>query len=184
MSRATRVGLLCALTSVVVLGGACGPSGPDPALAGVVFVGGADEPALEQLVTAPPPGDMANGVVIDAPSNDSILNAATVITFRWHSPGGTEPAAHADTGTMSGAGYFLTFGTDLKSEVLRVFTTETSYTPDAEAWKTLSADMIWTELSIVSAVFQDDQIVPGEGPFEGAPVFFCLDRDPGAPDGT
>jgi hypothetical protein len=206
MSRATRVVLLCALTSIAVQGGACATSGPDPQLADVVYVGGADEPALEQLVAAPPDADAAKGVVIDDPPNDSILNAATVVTFRWHAPAGTargaplllpspgdaggaprwlrdllgpERVAHADTSTMSGAGYFLTFGTDLKSEVLRVFTTGTSYTPDAKAWATLSASMIWTRLSIVSAVFQDDQIVSGEGPFEGTPVFFCLDKDPG-----
>src|SRR5580692_808759 len=207
MSRVTRIGLLCGLASVAVQGGGCGAgSAPDPALADVVFAGGADETALGELVAASPAVDATKGVVIDAPATDSILNAATVVTFRWHPQAATARrapvllpsvgeaagpprwirdllgpvrAARAD-GSMSGAGYFLVFATELKPELLRVFTTDTTYTPDANAWKTLSSAMIWTKLSIVSAAFQDDQMVAGSGPFEGSPILFCIDKTPGS----
>jgi hypothetical protein len=207
MSRATTRVLLCASVALAIQGGACGTGAPapDPALAGVVFVGGADEPALEQLVGATPATDASKGVVIDYPPTDTILDAATVVTFRWHAPAaaarvptfpfsppaegaprwlrdllGPERAAHAGD-SMNGAGYYLIFATDTKPELLRVFTTLTSYTPDAAAWKTLSSAMVWTQLTIASAAFQDDQLVPGEGPFVGSPVLFCIDKHPPAP---
>lgn len=88
---------------------------------------------------------------------------------------GPERAAHA-AAAMDGAGYFLVFSTDTTPDVLRVFTTKTSYTPDAKAWDKLYAVNTWTTLSIVSAAFTTDSLSPNAGPFQGASIKFCIER--------
>jgi len=201
MARATTVGLFIALSSAVVYGGACAGDAPlDPALADVVFQGEADGPALDQLLAATPVMNAARAAVIDAPPTGTILKASSIATFTWHAGGaaaarlppsllppparpepapwlrdlvGPERAARAG---QSGVGYFLQFSTEKTPRLLRVFTTGTSYTPDAKAWKTLSAAMIWTTLSIFTATFDDDALMAGQGPFEGTPILFCIDR--------
>ena len=190
---------------MVAYGGACSKAPPlHPALADVVFQGQAAGPALDQLLAATLLMDPTRAAVIDAPANGTLLHTSTVATFRWHLAGamassrpgspallpassgaqrqparwlwdllGPERAAHAGE---SGVGYYLQFSTDAKPRLLRVFTTATSYTPDAKAWKTLSAAMVWTKLSIFTATFQDDTLAPGGGPFEGTPILFCIDK--------
>lgn len=91
---------------------------------------------------------------------------------------GAERSAHAaGAETMSGRGYFLVFTTLTGSRLLRVFTMETSYTPDEEAWKTLSSAGIWTELRVSSALFLGDSLLGGTGPFEGEHIEFCIERE-------
>jgi hypothetical protein len=88
---------------------------------------------------------------------------------------GPERAAHAEA-AMDGAGYFLVFSTDTEPDILRVFTTKTSYTPDAKAWDKLYAVNTWTTLSILSASFTTDSLSPNAGPFKGASIQFCIER--------
>ena len=91
---------------------------------------------------------------------------------------GAERSAHAaGAEAMSGRGYFLVFTTLTGSRLLRVFTMETSYTPDEDAWKTLSAAGIWTELRVSSALFLGDSLLGGTGPFEGEHIEFCIERE-------
>lgn len=212
MSRAITVGVFCALGSALAYGGACSSTPPlDPALADVVFQAPADGPALDKLLAVTPVKNAANAPVIDSPPTDSELPGSTIVTFKWHASGATaawhpgsrllpdlagprpapprwraltdllgpERAAHAG---QSGVGYYLTFATDTKPNLLRVFTTETSYTPDAAAWKKLGAVMTWTELTVFAATFDDDALVPGSGPLESDPILFCIGWD-ATPDG-
>ena len=203
MSRAIKIGLFCVLGSALTYGGACSGEPPlDPALADVVFEAPANGQALDQLLAVAPVMSATRAAVIDSPPTDAELSAKTVTTFKWHATGATarrsdppallpdlagprprstpwlnpllgpERSAHAG---QTGLGYYLLFSTDAKPELLRVFTTATSYTPDAKAWKTLSAAMIWTQLSVFAATFDDDARVPGEGPFEGQPILFCIE---------
>jgi hypothetical protein len=201
MARATTVGVFCVLTSGALYGGACAKAAPlDPALADVVFEGEATGPALDSLLAATPVMSAARAAVIDAPPTGTILKASSIATFTWHAAGATtarlppsllprparpEPAPwlrdlvgpeRAARASESGVGYLLQFSTETTPRLLRVFTSDTRYTPDAKAWKTLSAAMIWTQLSIFTATFEDDALVAGEGPFEGTPILFCIDR--------
>src|SRR5262249_22747316 len=114
-----------------------------------------------------PQGVEGRGAVVDAPMNDSIVPAEAPATFTWHLAGGA--------GAQGTPGYFLVFSTDTKPELLRVFTTMTSYKPDKKAWATLLSAMVWTKLTIVSADCADDTVVPGSGPFTGVTMEFCIE---------
>lgn len=89
---------------------------------------------------------------------------------------GPERAAHAEEASMQGSGYFLVFSTDTEPKVLRVFTTKTSYTPDAKTWDRLASLQIWTTLTILTGAFTNDQLSPTGGPFTGPSVNFCIER--------
>jgi hypothetical protein len=89
---------------------------------------------------------------------------------------GPERAAYADAAPMSGLGYFLVFSTDVDPKMLRVFTTKTTYTPDAKAWEKLSSAKIWTTLVIASASFADDRLMADGGPFLGESIQFCIEQ--------
>ena len=88
---------------------------------------------------------------------------------------GPERTAFAATPALTGKGYFLLFSTDSIPRLLRVFTTETTYTPDAKAWKTLVDAGTWTKLIVVSARFWQDERLVGTGPFVGSPILFCIE---------
>jgi hypothetical protein len=203
MPRRTRPLLAGALAIAVIHGGACGKSAPplDPKLADVVFQGGADGVALDQLLAATPKMDAARAPVIDSPPNDTLVPAATAPTFKWHLPGATaarapallpaarpaspswlrelvgpERAARADELAMNGNGYLVLFSTSETPRLLRVFTTGTSYTPDAKAWKTLVSAGTWTNVVVVAGAFADDQLVADGGPVESASIAFCVER--------
>jgi len=172
MRSLIRVVLLTALATSALSTVACGSSDPpgdepvvDPALADVVFEGDASPAALEALLAAMAKSDPTRGAVIDSPPNDALLDPGAVTTFQWH-----------PLGAAAGQRYFLVFSTHADPKLLRVFTSKTSYTPDDEAWTTLRSVAIWTTLTTLSATFAGDELAPGSGPFQGAPIEFCIER--------
>lgn len=90
-------------------------------------------------------------------------------------PERTAEAAEAAAAPLTGMGYLLVFSTDAQPDLLRVFTTETSYTPDEAAWKVLRTAGIWTSLAVISTSFLDDFPMPGTGPFTGEHIEFCIE---------
>jgi hypothetical protein len=207
--------LFSALTGAALsFGAACGTA-PDPALADVIYEGGASEQPLKALLAVTPKDDPQRGAEIDNPPDKTLLPPSPIPTFQWHPRGATaarepfelgpqallprEPRERSALGRlvgplkellgperearaeqaptpMDGTGYFLVFSTDMKPKVLRVFTTKTSYTPDAKAWDTLSSLQDWTTLSILTASFSDNQLSPTGGPWKGVDVQFCIER--------
>jgi hypothetical protein len=146
-----------------------------PALADVVFQGSADGPALDALLAVAPKASTDAAPIIDSPVDGTVLPADPPQRFAWHLPVTAQPAP-AGQEPLNGVGYFLLYSTDATSRLFRVFTTETSYTPDEAAWATISSAGIWTKLTVVSATFADDQIAPGGGPFVGTPILFCVEH--------
>jgi hypothetical protein len=206
MRRFSSFLLACALAFATLHGGACKGTAPPPDLTGVVFQGSADGPALDALLEAAAQPSTENAPIIDFPPDGTILQASPVPRFAWHLPGtmavrpaplqllpappsprspawlrdllGPERAAHAGEEALTGVGYFLRFGDANTSQLFRVFTTETTYTPDASAWATISSAGIWTMLTVEAANFAGDEITPGGGPFVGTSVLFCVMRQP------
>jgi len=160
--------LVCALTCGCNKG-----SGPPAEPTDLVFQGSADAPALDALVAIPADPSAADAPIIDSPPSDTILPANPPPRFAWHLPAAAPPAS-VEAGALSGAGYYLVFSDDDTSQLFRVFTTETSYTPDASAWATISAAGTWTALTVDVATFADDRIAPDGGPFVGTPILFCV----------
>lgn len=144
----------------------CGSAPVDPALADVVFQGSVTPQALQTMLAMTPLGVEGKGAVVDMPANDAIIPAAKAATFSWHLEGTSDAVT---------PGSFLVFSTDTAPQLLRVFTSETSYTPDTKAWATLEAKMVWTKLHITSAGFDGDDVVPGSGPYESASMEFCIE---------
>jgi hypothetical protein len=202
-----------ALLGAGAVGAACSTEEPaqtaDPALADVVFEGGATPRALGSLLDASPIPDVTRAPTILDPPNNAVLKASQKVVFDWSVDGATalrtapasaptllppletkgkgpvpawltellgpERSASAAPGMLDQRGYFLLFSTDSTPRLLRVFTTRTSYSPDAKAWKTLTDAGTWTKLLVVSADFWHDDLVPGTGPFVGASILFCIE---------
>ncbi|WP_437586525.1 hypothetical protein [Sorangium sp. So ce1000] len=87
---------------------------------------------------------------------------------------GPARAAWAHGAPINGRAYFLVFATAERELLLRVFTTKLSYTPDAAAWDKLRAAGAPIKVDVISAVFENNRIAQGGGPFKGEPVTFSI----------
>jgi hypothetical protein len=175
----------------------------DPSVADVVLEGNATGKAAVSLLAATPISGAALRPRIVSPPPDTVALASQVVTFSWEPGGSTarhvpptprllpeerplvpawltellgpERAAAAAPSALRGTGYFLLFSTDEAPRLLRVFTTDTSYTPDKKAWDTLVSAGMWTKLTLVSAMFSGDAVLPATGPFVADPIEFCIE---------
>jgi hypothetical protein len=175
---------------------ACSSSSPpaDPAYADVAFEGSATDAALTSMLAAPVVDGSPLAASFDYPKNLTALLGTAIITFTWHDGQSTamqllpRPPARSFTGvladlfgersalaggpTMTGKGYLLEFRTlDTNEPLFRVFTSATSYTPDATEWSKVATGL-WTQLQVVSASFGGDQVTAG--PYEGQLIKFCI----------
>ncbi|WP_437314132.1 hypothetical protein [Sorangium sp. So ce385] len=180
--------VLSELADVIFEGGAT-----DEALEALLAADPKDEPSQGTVFDAPEDGATVPG------------DAAPALTFhvggaaRWTAPGaapalgfaGARPAASpwAELGALlgpvraarahgmpiNGRAYFLVFSTAEREGLLRVFTTKLSYTPDAAAWDKLRAAGGPITVSVLNAVFENNRIVQGGGPFTGEPVTFSVE---------
>ncbi|AUX45632.1 hypothetical protein SOCE26_071270 [Sorangium cellulosum] len=87
---------------------------------------------------------------------------------------GPARAAQAHGTPVNGRAYFLVFSTAEREGLLRVFTTELSYTPDAAAWEKLRSAGAPITVEVVNALFESNRVAQGGGPFVGEPVTFTI----------
>ena len=80
---------------------------------------------------------------------------------------GPPRAAHAHGDPFNGYGYFMTVKSSADPKICRVFTGATSFTPSSEVWSKVSAAGEVT-VELVGAVFEDNRIPSGGGPFLGS----------------
>ena len=168
------------------------PSSTAPDINGVVFEGLATDEALVIMLGLQARAEPAQSAVIDVPAAQMSLPAATPATFAWHigelanagpsfddwastlrgllGPG----VAHAHGVPMNGRGYFLVFSTPSSPKLLRVFTTDLTYTPDAVAWGALVSAGEPISLEITNAIFEDNRVAQDGGPFSGSAVSFSI----------
>lgn len=84
--------------------------------------------------------------------------------------------AHAHGTPISGNAYFLVFATEDDPKLVRVFTRETAYTPDAASWARMtSADKPITA-SILSAYFESNRVTSDGGPWESGTLSFTIEE--------
>lgn len=192
---------LMALTGLpgMVLSGCESPADPstptptDTDIEGVVYEGLATDEALVILLGYTARSDPAQNAVVDSPAPQVSLPAASPATFAWHigELAGSWPAslheraltfgamfgprlAHAHGAPVNGRGYFLVFSTPSSPKLLRVFTTELTYTPDAQAWASLVSAGGPISLTITNAIFEDNRVAQDGGPFAGPAVSFSM----------
>lgn len=134
-------------------------------LDGVIYEGGASDEALLELLAATPVEDATQAAAFTAPAEGTALDPATVPTFTWEV--GAVPR-HGDP--VNGRAYLLVFATASDAELLRVFTTELSYTPDANAWSTVTGAGAAVTVTITSAIFEQNRVTQGGGPWVGPPL--------------
>jgi hypothetical protein len=82
--------------------------------------------------------------------------------------------AHAHGPPVEGRAYFLVLSTDADAKLFRVFTKNTQFTPDAEAWDRIVAAGAPITASVLTADFETNRIAQDGGPFEGVPITFTV----------
>lgn len=144
-------------------GASTGTAGGD--LADVVYEGSATDEALVELLAASAVEDGAQAAALTAPAAGTALDPATVVDFTWEV--GSVPR-HGDP--LNGRAYLVVFSTPASPELLRVFTTNLTYTPDADAWATITGAGEAVSVTITNAVFEQNRVAQGGGPWVGPTV--------------
>jgi hypothetical protein len=166
-------------------------------ISNVVYVGGATDEALLRLLDAPLKDDTRQYVVLDSPDISAPIPKDTPATFAFHlasqaarAPAVREKAtprrapewrsldellqllgppriAHAHGIPYNGTAYFLVISDATSNRKLRVFTAQTSYTPEEDTWQSLAQAVQPLTLKITSAFFEENEIPEDGGPFVG-----------------
>ncbi len=196
LARGLRAAFFLFSGTAIVYAPACGhdhdeASGPTDA----VYEGTATDEGLENLEGLSPTTDAARAPLVTAPANGAKLPSATAPTFTWKatptsfapsrrsveptkyagaSPFGPMRDARAHGTPMNGRAYLLVFQAN-GANVLRVFTTNTSYEPTAEKFSKLKDAKAPLTLTVSTASFDQNNVVQGSGPFVGEAVTFTLE---------
>lgn len=80
---------------------------------------------------------------------------------------GKERTAEAHGTPISGLAYLLLFSSDKDNDLLRVFTTKTTYTPGPGAMEILQGAEGPIQVWILTGVFDNNALTPDGGPFRG-----------------
>ncbi len=172
------------------------------AIGDVVYVGATTDEALSRFLDAPPKDSAAEYIAFDTPQSGQTLAKDPPPTFLFHQLNarnevhpaprhGTPnwarrarwdleslfaglPLAYAHGTPFNGTAFWLVFSDSYAKAQLRVFSDQTAYTPDSSALSTLASAAQPITLTVTSAVFEENAIPPGGGPFVGGSVEFTL----------
>lgn len=142
---------------------------------GVLREGVTTEAALNQFLGAVPDDWGWAGGVFDSPDPGdggtamAVISAATPEAFAWHADptAAPNPSDVIVASKQNGQTFFLAFSVPENAKLLRVFTSLTTYTPDAATWQTLVSASQPITLSVTSATFENDKLTPDGGPHSG-----------------
>lgn len=139
---------------------------------GIVREGDTTGPALAEFLGTPGDDWGWAGGQFDAPADQAMLPAATPAAFAWHADPTTAPSP-SDVllpTEQNGQAFLLVFQSPNHPNLLRVFTSLTSYTPGAAAWQELVVAGEPISLSVNTATFENDQLTPDGGPYVGQTI--------------
>lgn len=171
-------------------------------LTDVIYQGETNDEALEALLAGKPVDNPAHAAVFDSPAEGAMLDGATPAKFAWHtgastalfsaptlrfaSPApravaspltelfGPERAVHAHGVPFNSTGYWLVFSASTDAKLVRVFTGEASYTPDAAAWEKIHKAGGTITVSITSGIFTENNLDTDGGPYKGKALTFTV----------
>jgi hypothetical protein len=185
-SRLLRAALLVALASASTLAylPACSSNSEDPSnslTAGVLRQGDPSDAAVTQLLSYEADDWGWAGGVFQAPptdptdsSIDVTLPANVPFTFVWHADPVPSPEAgaagtlNAANGTgFTGVAFLLVFSTPSDPKLLRIVTTDSSFTPSAADWKKLTSSSEPVTFKLASGTFENDELTAEGGPHQG-----------------
>jgi len=163
----------------------------------VIYVGDVTDEALVRMLDGTPKNDARQAVIVDSPDLSVPLSKDSPATLQFHlasqasraplllGPSTTprprwqrslheflrllapEGVAHAHGAAYNGPAYYLVItGADSK-QILQVFSSKTSFTPEALDWQHLTEAPQPLRLDITSAFFDDNGIGEDGGPFVG-----------------
>src|SRR5262249_22214252 len=148
MTCAKRLTFFLGIATACLAG--CGADGagkngqpyPNP-LADTILEGDATPKAFEALTAPDPIASPARVAVFKTPRDGTSLDAPTEFAWEDVETGGQmappPPAAKLEGGALTGRGYLLAVQLEGTTNLLQVFTTNTSYTPDSAAWAKVAA---------------------------------------------
>jgi hypothetical protein len=172
--------------SVLLLATACHEEEETPTeLADVIYQGGANDEALELLIATAATPDATRAAVLTWPADGESIPASPVKEFWWEEGStarapverlllGPLRAAFAHGAPVNGPAYFVVFSTSTNDKLVRVFTTELSFTPDAATWQKMVDANEPVQCVITNAVFDNNLLAADGGPFVGAPTTFSI----------
>jgi hypothetical protein len=205
--RGLRLLILCAAASAALYSASCSSGGAESEegnadLEDVIYQGGTNDEALEQLLAGKASESATRSPVFDSPTEGAALDGAAAPMFSWHSGAsaalpslptwsfaapaarsvtsplaelfGPARAAHAHGAPFNKTGYLLVFSTPADDKLVRVFTGETSYTPDTAAWEKIHTAGGTITVSITSGVFTENNIDSDGGPYKGKALTFMV----------
>jgi hypothetical protein len=153
--------------------------------------GGPTDEALASVLARRPYAGSPKAAAWIVPLDGARLARATPITLAWSPtsaallprpsgappprhrapfPWGAERLAHAHNAPYSGVAYLLEISTATERGVFRLFTAQTSFTPDAALWERLAAAPGPITLELRTSRFTDNRIDPDGGPFSTPPI--------------
>jgi hypothetical protein len=83
-------------------------------------------------------------------------------------------SAHAHGDPFNGTGTFLVFSTETAPSLVRVFTSNTIYTPSTEAWAKMTSAGAPIKLVLATAIFEQNRVAQDGGPFAGSTTTFTV----------
>jgi len=87
---------------------------------------------------------------------------------------GPPRAAHAHGAPFNGTGYFIVFSTEKDAKLVRAFTGDLTFTPDATAWDKLKNAGATIKATLTSGIFDNNNLTPDGGPFQGGAITFTV----------
>jgi hypothetical protein len=87
-----------------------------------------------------------------------------------------ERSAAAQGNPVNGLGYLLLFSTEKNNDLLRVFTTKTTYTPAGGALEIMKGAEGLIQVWILTGLFKDNALTADGGPFRGPWTSYTLTK--------
>jgi hypothetical protein len=175
-----RLALVAALSAALPAVPACSsddtPGSSNATIVDVVREGDVTEGQLRRVLANEAQDWAWAGGQFDTPVDGSVLPSDTPFEFRWDSDATVDPPAAGATNDLQMV-HLLVFSTRAQPNLLRVFSTLDSYTPDAAAWEALkkAGQSGAVTLSLTSATLLGDELVDDGGPFIGEALSFTIE---------
>ena len=155
-----------------------GANESNPLTSGIVREGSTTSTALNEFLNTPGDNWGWAGGQFDNPKDEALLPPDPAATFAWHADPTTppDPKDVLSPSKQNGQAFMLLFSTGKEPKLLQVFTSLTSYTPDAAAWGKLVANGDPISLNVTSATFENDLLTADGGPHIGQTILITITK--------
>jgi hypothetical protein len=152
------------------------PPGTNLSIADVVREGAVTDGQLRAVLANAPEDWAWAGGRFRTPANGDALPSDAPFEFTWKADATVDAPAAGAPNDLEFV-HLLVFSTATEPNLLRVFSDQLSYTPDADAWEILktAGERGAITLSLTSATLMGDALVDDGGPFIGQTLSFTIE---------